>query len=67
MVICCAVVVAPTKKLEDSKLDQPSDMELTQPVADKNSSVLPNEENTLSDAIKPKHKRRKKKKASSQQ
>lgn len=70
------VVEAPTKKLEDPKVDEASDMELIQPVADNNSCTLPNEvadtglqtseEKTLRDAIKPKHKR-KKKKASSQQ
>ncbi|XP_063948729.1 exosome complex component RRP45A isoform X2 [Daucus carota subsp. sativus] len=69
-------VVAPTKKLEDIKLDQPSDMELASPAAGNNSLTLPNEvadtglqtneEKTLKDAIKPKHKRRKKKTSSQQ-
>ncbi|KAF1002863.1 hypothetical protein AG4045_001414 [Apium graveolens] len=68
------VVEAPTKKLEDPKVDQPSDMELTQPVSDNtlpnevaNTGLQTSEEKTLEDAIKPKHKRKKKKKASSQQ
>ncbi|XP_074373275.1 exosome complex component RRP45A-like isoform X2 [Apium graveolens] len=68
-------VEAPTKKLEDPKVDQPSDMELTQPVSDNtlpnevaNTGLQTSEEKTLEDAIKPKHKRKKKKKkASSQQ
>ncbi|KAK1403568.1 Exosome complex component RRP45 [Heracleum sosnowskyi] len=67
------VVEAPTKKLEDPKVDQPSDIEITQPVADNlpievdDTGLQISEEKTLTDAIKPKHKRRKKKKASSQQ
>ncbi|KAK1399998.1 Guanosine pentaphosphate synthetase I/polyribonucleotide nucleotidyltransferase [Heracleum sosnowskyi] len=68
-------VIAPTKKLEDSKVDQPIDKERKQPITEDNSYVSPNEvtntilqtngEKTLIDAIKPKHRRRKK--ASSQQ
>lgn len=74
VVLWCAVVVAPIKKLEESKVDQPTDMGLNQAIADDNSYVLPNVvtntslqtngEKTLIDAIKPKHRRNKK--ASSQ-
>lgn len=72
--IWCAVVLAPTEKLEDSKVDEPTDIEPNQPIVDDNSYISPkeatntksktNEEKTLIDAIKPKHRRRRK--ASSQ-
>ncbi|WOH01071.1 hypothetical protein DCAR_0520450 [Daucus carota subsp. sativus] len=68
------VVLAPTEKLEDSKVDEPTDIEPNQPIVDDNSYISPkeatntksktNEEKTLIDAIKPKHRRRRK--ASSQ-
>ncbi|KAL8149697.1 exosome complex component RRP45A-like isoform X2 [Apium graveolens] len=65
-------VIAPMKKLQDTKVDQPINKELKQPITENNSYVPPiepievtnaklqtNGEKTLIDAIKPKHRRRK--------
>ncbi|KAL8149687.1 hypothetical protein AgCh_006632 [Apium graveolens] len=61
-------VIAPTKKLQDTKVDQPIYKELKQPINEDSSYVPPievtntklqtNGEKTLIDAIKPKHRRR---------
>lgn len=65
-----AGVVAHTRKVEDSKREKPNETEANQPLADTKPAASPdgtsrtglqtNEEKTLKDAIKPKHKRKKK-------